>query len=92
MTSQVLKAMGIGCLVVCAICVFIGVERYQDNAGNVEAMRQMMPSFSPLGGGEIQAATPAATKYAIFFALLSGSGGVFCLVRAKGCPGAAGRE
>ena len=79
-----MKIVGIACLVVCAVCVFVAVERYQSNAANVEAMNALRQS-SPLGGivGTMEPATPAATKYAIFFALITGAGGVVLLVKAK---------
>lgn len=84
MTRQNLKPIGIACLVVCAICLFIAFERYQTNASNVNAMQRMTESM-PFGGAspfrEMRPATPTATKYALFFALISGAGGVICLVR-----------
>jgi hypothetical protein len=84
MTPRNLKPIGIACLVVCAVCLFIAFERYQANASNVKAMQSLTQS-TPLGDdspfGEIKPATPAATKYALFFAFLSGVGGAFCFVR-----------
>jgi len=84
MKPQNLKPIGIACFVVCAICLFVAFERYQTNASNVNAMQRMTQS-TPFGGaspfGQMQPATPAATKYALFFALISGAGGTFCFTR-----------
>jgi hypothetical protein len=79
-----MRIVGIVCLVVCAICIFVAIERYQSNAANVEAMNAFQQS-TPLGGivGTVKPATPAATKYAIFFALISGAGGVVLLIKSK---------
>lgn len=98
MDKNVMRVLGIVALVVCAVCVFVAIERYQTNAKNVRAMNQG-PIRMP-GGGTLETnfevfkpATPAATKYAIFFALISGVGGVVLLVmsaqtkRAVGMPG-----
>ena len=86
MDRKQMRIVGIVCLVICAICVFVAVERYQANAGNVRAMNAMRQS-SPLGGmmGNVQMkpATPAATKYAMLFAVLSGVPGVVLLVKSK---------
>lgn len=84
MDSKTLRIIGIACLVVCGICLFIAVERYQDNAGKVNAMKQMgsdmgLPGGGLLGGADIQPATPAATKYAALFGLLFAVGGAICL-------------
>ena len=42
MSPSVLKGVGIGCFVVCAILLFVAWERYQDNANKVEAMNNMV--------------------------------------------------
>ena len=84
-----MKALGIVCLVICGICVFIAIERYNANARGVRAMNSFRKS-SPLGGmmpggmmpgGDLKPATPAATKYAILFAMISGIGGAVLLVK-----------
>ncbi len=85
MDKKQMKWAGIACLVVCAICVFVAVERYQSNADNVRAMNALQHS-SPLGGmmgGNMKPATPAATKYALFFAALTGIGGIVLLVKSS---------
>jgi len=86
MDKQTMKVVGIVAMVVCLVCVFVAVERYNANAKNVRAMNQIKRS-SPLGGMmggmEMKPATPAATKYALFFAVLSGAGGAVLLVMSK---------
>ena len=88
MDPKVMKVLGIVALVVCLACVFVAVERYNTNAKNVKAMNQLGAS-SPLGGmmGQmnLKPATPAATKYAIFLAVISGvGGGVLLVISGKG--------
>ena len=86
-----MKLLGIVCLVICAICVFVAFERYQNNANNVQAINQFQNS-SPLGGmmsemtgqAQMKPATPAATKYAIVFALIAGAGGAVLLTKSRG--------
>ena len=78
MEKSQMKMLGIACLIVCAVCLFISFERYQSNANNVRAM-----SSSPLGGmmsvmtgqSQMKPGIPAATKYALLFAIISGVGG-----------------
>ena len=86
MDKKQMKIVGIVALVVCAICIFVAVERYQTNANNVKAMNKLQQS-SPLSGmmgaGEMTPAAPAATKYAAVFALVSGIGGAVLLVKSK---------
>jgi uncharacterized membrane protein HdeD (DUF308 family) len=86
MDKQVMKVVGIVALVVCVVCLFVAVERYNTNAKNVKAMNQFQRS-SPLGGMmgqmEMKPATPAATKYALFFAVIFGAGGVVLLVMSR---------
>jgi hypothetical protein len=94
MEKRQMKILGIVCLIVCAVCVFIAFERYQTNANNVQAMNQFRNS-SPLGGmmsemtgqSQMKPATPAATKYAIVFALIAGAGGVVLLIKSQGNVG-----
>jgi len=86
MSPVALKGIGIGCFVVCAILLFVAWERYNDNANRVAAANNMM---GPLGGMvnqmtggnlQLEPGTPEATKYALFFAVLTGIGGVVCIV------------
>jgi hypothetical protein len=81
-----MKYAAIGCFVICGVLLFVAYERYQTNASNVAAMNEMSRS-SPLGGlmgGEhLTPATPASTKYALFFAVLAAAGGIACLVAAS---------
>ena len=78
MNAQNFRVIGIVCFVVCAICLFVAFERSSSNADTVNA-------FNTLSGGalELKPATPTASKYAIFLAILSGIGGAVCLSRAK---------
>ena len=86
MNKKQMKLFGILCLVICAICIFVAIERYNTNANNVSAMNALQRS-SPLGGmlgaGNMKPATPAATKYALLFAALSGIGGAILLVQSR---------
>lgn len=85
------RTTGIISLVVCAICLFVAGERYLDNANKVEAMDRMGGgAFAELVGqrGPMRPAMPAATKYALFFALVSGVGGGV-LIAQPGSGGAA---
>ena len=75
------RITGIVLLVIASICLFIAYERYQANADAVQAMSRIGGGMLPgvLGGGQLTAATPAATKYALLFALVFGAGGGYCL-------------
>jgi hypothetical protein len=84
MSARALKGIGIGCFVACAILLFVAWERYQHNVNQVEAAKTMM---GPLGGmmnqmtgGQLEPGVPEETKYALFFAVLTGVGGVVCMV------------
>jgi len=86
MDEKQMKVLGIVCLVICAVCIFVAIERYNTNAGNVRAMnafRQSSPMGGMMGGGNMRPATPAATKYALLFAVLSGVGGAVLLVQSS---------
>ena len=86
MSKKALKGTAIGCFALCAVLLFVAWERYNTNANNVQAMNQMMGQgpFEMLGvEGEMEPATPTATKYALLFAALSGVGGVVCVVLAS---------
>ena len=88
MEKDQMKMAGIACLVICAICLFAAMERYNSNAANVNAMnafRQSSPLRHGLPSGlqKMKPATPAATKYALLFALLSGVGGSVLLGKCK---------
>lgn len=75
------KQVGVGCFVFCFVALFVAFERYQNNANAVAAIQS-----SPLGGmmqsmvgtTQLKPATPAATKYALFAALLTGAAGIYC--------------
>jgi hypothetical protein len=68
---------------ICLLCLFIAYEQYQSNADTVAAMNQLGGGMlkSMTGGSELEAGTPAATKYALFFAVLSGAAAVTAFVR-----------
>jgi len=91
MTRNQLKGVGIACLVLCGILLLVAYERYQTNADNVAAMNAMMRRAGPSGGrmggmGAMKPATPAATKYALLFAVLFGAGGVVSLIYSGKMP------
>jgi hypothetical protein len=67
---------GIACLVICAICLFAAMERYNSNAANVNAMnafRQSSPLRHGLPSGlqKMKPATPAAIWYTLIIPHLS---------------------
>jgi hypothetical protein len=78
MTPQNYKTAAIVCFVLCAIFIFVAIERSQANASSVEAINQLTGSAL-----ELRPATPTGAVYAWFFAILTGIGGAFCLSRAK---------
>jgi|GEM_PF-907886 len=87
MSPSILKGIGIGCFVLVAIRLFVAWERYQESASKVEAANKMMQS-SPLGGmpkemtggAKLEPGMLTATKDSLIFAVLSGIGGVVCMV------------
>ena len=95
MSATVLEPIGIGCFVLVGILLFVAWDRHKDNASKTEAVNKMMRS-SPLGGmmkemrgaAQLESGIPTATKYSLFFAVLSWIGGVGCMVMAaKKGPG-----
>ena len=80
-----MKLAGIVLLVLCAVCLFVAVERYQSNANAVKAMNQMGGGMfqAMTGGNELKPATPAATKYGLLGALIFGAGGGYCLLNSS---------
>jgi uncharacterized membrane protein YfcA len=85
MNSQMMKILGVVALVICLVCIFVAVERYNTNAKNVRAMNQMrqavgMGNNLPGMQAQMKPAIPTATKYAGFFAVLFGAGGAVLLV------------
>ena len=73
-----LRVVGIILLVVCGVCLFVAFERYQSNASAVRAMSSRMSI-----GSAAEPGTPPATKYALFFGLLSGGGALCCLAAGR---------
>lgn len=89
MDPSVMKITGIVLLIVAVICVFVAFERYNTNAGNVRAMNNFTrntPLGDITGGMKVKPAMPAATKYAIFFAIISGAAGGFMLYTGMKSP------
>lgn len=84
MDKKQMKIVGIVCLVVCVICIFLAIERYRANANSVRFMNTLQRS-TPLGdmGVNMKPGVPAVTKYALFFAVISGVGGGILLVKSK---------
>lgn len=64
--------MGIIGILISIVCLFVAIERYSTNVNNVKAMNQM---GGALFGQTMTPATPAATKYALLFTLVFGTGG-----------------
>ncbi len=86
MNRNQMKISGIAALIICAICIFVAVERYQNNSNNVRAMNQFTgssPFSDMMGQMEMKPATPASTKYALVFALITGIGGIVLLIKSK---------
>ena len=81
-----MKIAGIIALIICAVCIFVAIERYQNNANNVRAMNQFTGS-APFGRMmpqmEMKPTMPAATKYAIVLVAISGIAGVVLLMNGK---------
>lgn len=88
MNASTLRGIGIGLFVLALILGFVAYERYQANANSVTAMKQFMGGFPTemMGVKEITPGVPTATRYALFFAVLSVAGGVGCLVMARRTP------
>ena len=85
MKPHVLKGIGIGCFVVGAFLIFFAFERYQANADNVAAVKQMMQDFpmsSMFGTPNVRPGVPTVSKYAAFFGVLAIAGGVGCFMMA----------
>jgi hypothetical protein len=81
--------IGIVCLAVSLVCLFIAYERYQDNAGKVQAMNQMIgstPLAGMMGGVQVEPAMPAASKYALLFAVGAGIAGLGSLLYSLQLP------
>ncbi len=81
MSKKQLKITGIVCLILCAICLFAAVERYNANAGKVRFINSAMPEM--FGGGNVTPGIPVVTKYAVFFAVLTGIGGGISLMKSR---------
>ena len=79
MNKKQMKVAGIVCLIVCAICLVVAIERYNTNANNVRAANALVGQMF----GEMTPATPTSTKVSGFLALAFGVGGIVLLVKSK---------
>lgn len=77
MNNSPIMVVGLLLLVVCGVCIFVAIERYNANAQGVKAMNQMGFGNSSM---HLRPATPAATKYAIAASVMTGIGGIICLM------------
>lgn len=92
MSKNNLKIAGFVGLGLAVVLLFVAWERYSTNAKAVEAANRMMQS-SPMGGmmggmmqqmtgqSKLEPSLPAATKYSLLFAAVSGIAGVACLTK-----------
>ena len=91
-----MKAGGIGCLVICAICIFVAIERYNTMATSVRTWNAVrFPGLTEnrrwqgqkgymkpfTPPGFMTRFTPTETKYALLFAVISGLGGAVLLLQ-----------
>jgi len=86
MDRKMMSIVGVVCLIACAVCVFVAIERYNTNAKNVRAisaLQQSSPLSEVMGVARIKPATPTATKYAALLAGISGVGGGVLLVMSR---------
>ncbi len=86
MAPQQLKIMAIVLLVGAGVFVFAAIERYNENANNVAAMKSLMQG-SPLAGAfgtaSARPAVPASTKYCALGALICAAAGLVVLSRSN---------
>ena len=76
-----LRLTGIGSLLLCVFSLTLAVERCASNASAVDDYKRSREFRSFNGpGADVTPATPIVTKYALFFALLTGGFGSWCLV------------
>lgn len=86
MTSGAWKGIAVICLVVCIVALFVAFERYQHNAEQVRTIEDIS-DMTPFGGMiDISPGIPTVTKYALFFAVLSGVGAVASWMMALRTP------
>lgn len=81
MTKQQLKIVGIALLAVCAFCLFVAAERYQNNASKVEAMNQTGAAMLFGQGDELKPGVPAISTYSLFFAVVTGIAGAALTIK-----------
>ena len=73
-----MKPLPLICAVVFVVSLFVAYDQYQSNAAAVQAMNNMggsmLSNFG--GGGKLEPATPAATKYALLVSVIAAVLGV----------------
>ena len=69
-----MKPLPLICAVIACVCLFVAYDQYQSNVAAVEMMNQLGGDMlSQLNGnGRFKAAVPAATKYALLAAIITG--------------------
>lgn len=69
-----MKPLPLICAVIACVCLFVAYDQYQNNVAAVAMMNQLGGDmFSQFNGhGRFKAAVPAATKYALLAAVLTG--------------------
>ena len=85
-----LKAIGIGCFVLCGILLFVAWERYQDYARKLEEANRVLELFvgvvkqmtgsAPLVEDKSDPGVPPATMISLLFAALFAISGAACFV------------
>ena len=71
MDKKQMMIVGIVCLVICVVCIFVAIERYNANASSVRAINNLQRN-SPLGnmGLEVKPAAPQTRRAAMVVAHL----------------------
>ena len=77
--------MGVAGLILAAVLFFVAWERNKANADTVAAM-VAMGAHQVFGFDDLKPTMPAASKYALFFGVLSTVGGLVCLSKASKAP------
>ncbi|MDX2096459.1 MAG: hypothetical protein SFW36_01675, partial [Leptolyngbyaceae cyanobacterium bins.59] len=83
MSPKNLQRTGLVCCVLCSALLFVAYERYESNAKAARAINELTQLFPINTGVTVTPAMPTASKYALFFAVLSGVGGVACFTASR---------
>ena len=88
MTKQNCQFFGIAGIILCAVLIFVAVERYQNNVNALNTLQGVIDGSNAAPPGtvslmEMEPKTPTITKYALFFAILAGAGGIYFLIQAR---------